>query len=161
VSYLKSQGLDVYAKASEIDMIMKLDSKLSVIFWTLTGIGCIGYFVSLGASAWANIERKQKEINILHLVGFSTQNIISFPIIQSMTIALLGSLIAGLLYLLAQYCINDFMMDESSLSVVICELDFLDFITGLIITLAFALVASSVAGYKAATLEPNSGLRNV
>ncbi len=161
VTYLKKEGLNVYAKVSEIDMIIKLDKKLSVIFWTLTGIGCVGYFVSLGASAWSNIERKQREINILHLVGFSTQNIIFFPIIQAISISLIGSLIAGFLYFVAQYYINGFLVDDPALTNVICDLDFLHFIFALTITIFFATLASSLAGYKAATLEPNSGLRNV
>jgi putative ABC transport system permease protein len=161
VTYIKKEGFNVYAKTSEIDMIIKLDKKLSLIFWTLTGIGCIGYFVSIGVNSWSNIERKKKEINILHLVGFSTQNIIFFPIIQAILISLIGCFMAGLLYFIAQYYINYYMMDDSAFTNVICDLYFINLFSGLIITTFIATLASFVAGYKAATLQPSSGLRNV
>ncbi len=86
---LLEQGLDVRTKASDIDLVMRMDRNLSAIYWAIAIIGLVGFSLSLGASLWANVDRKRKDLSVLRLVGFRTGDIVWFPVIQAFYTAIL------------------------------------------------------------------------
>ena len=76
-------GVEVRTKAGDIDLVMRMDRNLSAIYWAIAIIGLFGFSLSLGASLWANVDRKRKELSVLRLVGFRTGDIVWFPVTQA------------------------------------------------------------------------------
>jgi putative ABC transport system permease protein len=153
---LEGQGIEVRTRAGEIESVKALDRNLTVIFWVVALVGMAGSSLSLGASLWANVERKRRELSVLRLMGFRTADIVWFPLLQSVTTSALGWALASLLYLGLAQGINRLFPDQT-----LCRLLPEHFIAALGLTLAAAGLAALLGGYRAARIEPAEGLRDL
>ena len=158
---LEKLGIEVRTRAADIDIVRNMDRNLTAVFWVIAVIGLVGFSFSLGASLWANVDRKRKELSVLRLVGFRTGDIIWFPIIQSFYTAALGWLTASLVYQGVAYTINQMFSAQLKQGENVCQLLPEHFIIALALTIASAFLAAAMAGYRAARIEPSEGLREI
>ncbi len=161
VSELEKEGGRVKANVAEISTVQSIDENLSVIFWIIAFVGAIGFAFSLGASLWANVDRKRKDLSILRLVGFKSGRIVMFPVLQSCYTALLGWLLAVLVYLAFEYLINAFLAPRLNLERTLCFLLVEHFLWALALTIVIAISAAILGGVRAANIEPSDGLRDL
>jgi putative ABC transport system permease protein len=161
VAALEKEGGRIKANVSEITTVKSIDQNLSVIYWIIACVGALGFSFSLGASLWANVDRKRKELSILRLVGFKSGRIVLFPVLQSCYTALLGWLLAVLVYLAFEYLINFFLAPRLNLDRALCFLLTEHFLWALALTMVIAIFAAIVGGMRAARIEPSDGLRDV
>jgi putative ABC transport system permease protein len=161
VAELDKQGVEVRANLSQINTVQSIDQNLTIIFWIIACVGAIGFSFSLGASLWANVDRKQKELSILRLVGFQGGKIVMFPVLQSMYTAILGWLLAVLIYLMAEQSINQILAPNLQINRVICYLLPEHFFWALGLTLSVAAGAAILGGVRASRIEPSDGLRDI
>ncbi len=120
-----------------------------------------GFSFSLGASLWANTDRKRKELSVLKLLGFKSGRIVMFPVLQAIYTALLGWLLAVLVYLAFEYLINTFLAPRLNLDRSLCFLFAEHFLWALGLTIVVAIFAAILGGVRAARIEPSDGLRDI
>ena len=161
VNILEKEGTRIKANVAEITTVQSIDQNLSVIFWIIACVGAVGFSFSLGASLWANVDRKRKELSVLSLVGFKSGRIIMFPVLQSCYTAILGWLVAVLVYLVFEYLINFFLAPRLNLDRDLCFLLIDHFLWALGLTVVIAIFAAILGGVRAASIEPSDGLRDV
>jgi putative ABC transport system permease protein len=161
VAELERGGTRVKANVAEISTVQSIDRNLSVIFWIIACVGAIGFAFSLGASLWANVDRKRKELSVLRLVGFKSGRIVMFPVLQSCYTAVLGWLLAVLVYLAFEYLINNFLAPRINLDRVLCFLLIEHFLWALALTVVIAVSAAILGGMRAARIQPSDGLRDL
>jgi putative ABC transport system permease protein len=158
---LAKLGIEVSTRAADIDIVRSMDRNLSAVFWLIAVIGLAGFSLSLSASLWANVDRKRKELSVLRLVGLRTADIVWFPVIQSAFTALLGWLVAAMIFLIVSYSINQMFAARLETGETLCRLLPSHFLIALGLTLAASILAASMAGYRAARIEPSEGLREL
>jgi putative ABC transport system permease protein len=158
---LAKLGIESSTRAADIDIVRSMDRNLSAVFWLIAVIGLAGFSLSLSASLWANVDRKRKELSVLRLVGLRTADIVWFPVIQSAFTALFGWLVASLIFLIVSYTINTMFAAQLQTGETLCRLLPSHFLIALALTLAAAVLAASMAGYRAARIEPSEGLREI
>jgi putative ABC transport system permease protein len=158
---LTTQGIEVRTKAGDIDLVMRMDRNLSAIYWAIAIIGLIGFSLSLGASLWANVDRKRKELSVLRLVGFRTGDIVWFPVTQALYTGLLGWLLAVGIYHGAAYAINGMLADQLAEGQEVCILLPHHLALALLMTVGAAVLAAALAGWRSARIEPSDGLREI
>ena len=158
---LFAQGVDVRTKAGDIDLVMRMDRNLSAIYWAIAIIGLIGFSLSLGASLWANVDRKRKELSVLRLVGFRTGDIVWFPVTQAFYTGVLGWLLAIGIYFAAAYAINGMLAGQMVEGQEVCVLLPQHFLLALALTVGAAVFAAGLAGWRSARIEPSDGLREI
>jgi putative ABC transport system permease protein len=124
-------------------------------------VGAIGFSFSLGASLWANVDRKRKELSVLSLIGFKSGRIVMFPVLQSFYTAILGWLLAVLVYLGFEHLINYFLAPRLKLDRALCFLLTEHFLWALGLTVVVAISAAILGGARAAKIEPSEGLREI
>ena len=161
VNDLEKEGVRVKANVAEIATVQSIDKNLSVIFWIIACVGAVGFSFSLGASLWANVDRKRKELSVLRLVGFKSGRIVMFPVLQSIYTAILGWLLAVLVYLGFEYLINFFLAPRLNLDRALCFLLTEHFLWALGLTVVVAIFAAILGGARAAGIEPSEGLREI
>ena len=161
VNEFEQQGIQIKANAAEINTVQSIDQNLSIIFWIIACVGAVGFSFSLGASLWANVDRKRKDMSVLRLVGFKSGKIVLFPIFQSAYTAILGWLLAVLIYLVFEQLINRFLAPRLNLDQTICFLLTEHFFWALALTLISAMIAAILGGLRAASIEPSDGLRDI
>jgi putative ABC transport system permease protein len=158
---LEKLGIEVHTRAADIEIVRNMDQNLTAVFWVIAVIGLLGFSFSLGASLWANVDRKRKELSVLRLVGFRTGDIVWFPMIQSLYTAVLGWMTASAIYLGVSFTINKMFSDQLQRGDTVCTLLPEHFLIALGLTIASAFLAAAMAGYRAARIEPSEGLREI
>jgi putative ABC transport system permease protein len=161
VNDLEKEGAKIKANVAEIATVQSIDQNLTVIFWIIACVGAIGFSFSLGASLWANVDRKRKELSVLRLIGFKSGRIVMFPVLQSFYTAILGWLLAVLVYLGFEHLINYFLAPRLNLDRALCFLLTEHFLWALGVTVVVAISAAILGGARAAGIEPSEGLREI
>lgn len=159
--YMQDLGLKVRTRSDDIEIVRGMDRNLTMIFWVVALIGLIGFSVSLGASLWANVERKQRDLSMMRLVGFHTGDIVWYPVLQSVLTAIGGWALAVGIYFGVSKGINRLMASQLRPGEEVCKLAPEHFALALLLTLAASVVAAALAGFRAARIEPAEGLREV
>lgn len=161
VKSLEDQGVRVKANEVEIATVQSIDRNLSIIFWIIACVGATGFAFSLGASLWANVDRKKRDLSILRLVGFKSGRIILFPVMQAFYTAILGWLLAVLVYLVFEQLINRILAPRLNLDQTLCYLISEHFFWALGLTVSTSIFAAIMGGMRAAEIEPSDGLRDI
>ena len=154
-------GINVVTRAADIEMVQRMDNTLSGIYWAIAVIGLAGFSLSLGASLWANVDRKRKELSVLRLVGFRTGHITWFPVLQSVYTATLGWAMACGIYYAAAWGINRMLAPQLNAGQQVCRLLPEHYLMALGLTVAAAVFAAAMAGIRATRIEPSEGLREI
>ncbi|MCP5373983.1 MAG: FtsX-like permease family protein [Hyphomicrobiales bacterium] len=158
---MRARGIEVYTRAAEIETVQQLDANLGNIFWIIAGIGLGGFLLSLGANLWAHVDRKRRDLGVLRLLGLPTAAITLFPVLQASFTAVLGGALSGMVYLGVAGLINRLFASSLDKGELACRLLSGHFAAGLVLTVACAVAASALAGYRASQIEPAEGTRNV
>jgi len=152
---------EVATRAGDIEMVQHMDRNLTAVYWAIALIGMIGFSLSLGASLWANVDRKRKELSVLRLVGFRTGDIVWFPVIQGFYTASLGWLLAIGIYYGAAWVINDMMAPQLEGGQEVCRLLPEHLLIAFGLTVGSAVLSAALAGLRSARIEPSEGLREL
>lgn len=158
---LTARGLEVRTRAAEIEQVRAIDRVLSFLFAIIAGIGATGLVLSLAASLWANVDRKQKDLALLRLVGFTTAPLVAFPAAQAALTALFGCALSGAAYAAVAAALNRVLAENPTRDEVVCRLTPEAAGAAVLLTLLFALLASSLGGVRASRIEPSQCLRDV
>lgn len=158
---LFAQGIDVRTRAVDIETVQAIDRNFTAVFWIIAIIGFVGFSFSLGASLWANVERKRRDLSVLRLVGFRTGDIVWFPVLQALFTALLGWTLASAIYVGVEQTINRMLMPQLQQGQVVCQLLAEHFVITAALTIFAAISAAALGGYRSARIEPSEGLRDI
>jgi len=158
---LMHQGLEVYTKAEDIEIVKSLDRSFNLIFSLIAVVAVLGYFASMVSNVLANVSRKSRYLGISSLIGFSTGSIIWYPIIQSMTTSILGTVMAVCLYKVAAEMINGLFIEYLSAGEYVCRLSLEHMLIGLVVTLGLAMLASAYGAFRVSRIEPSEVIREV
>jgi len=154
-------NVDVHTRTAEIELVQRMDRNLTAIYWAIAVIGLVGFSLSLGASLWANVDRKRKELSVLRLVGFRTADIVWFPMVQALFTAVLGWALAVTIYQATAWVINDMMAAQLETGQQVCRLLPWHYAIALALTCAAAVLAAGLAGLRSARVEPSEGMRDL
>ncbi len=157
----EKSGVKVHTQAADIELVRRMDRTLSAIYWAIALIGLTGFSLSLGASLWANVDRKRRELAVLRLVGFRTGEIVWFPLAQSVYTAVLGWALAVVIYRAAAWGINLMLAPQLDAAQQVCRLLPFHYGVALALTLTASVTAALLAGLRAARVEPSEGLREL
>ena len=154
-------NVDVHTRSAEIELVQRMNRNLTAIYWAIALVGLVGFSLSLGASLWANIDRKRKELSVLRLVGFRTADIVWFPVVQALFTAVLGWALAVAIYLATALVINDMLAAQLETGQQVCRLLPWHYAIALLLTCTAAVLAAGLAGLRSARIEPSEGLRDL
>ena len=158
-NWLNKQGVEVSTRVHEITTVQRMNRNLTLIYWIIAIIGLIGFSFALGANLWVDVDRKRKELSVLRLVGYTTADIVCFPMIQSLLTAIFGWLVAILIFHGVSAIINTQMQDQLEAGRQVCYLAPEHYGQSLLLACITALVVTLLAGLRYAHIEPAEGLR--
>jgi putative ABC transport system permease protein len=156
---LLADGLDVKTRASEIERILAIEAGLGWVFVALTTLSAGGFLLTLGLHLAASVVEKARELAILRLLGLRRAELAFMPSLQGAVIAGLGALGACAAAGLAQPVVNARLSGLAGLTGEVSRLDPEHFLAAAAAAATSGALAGSVAGLRAAALEPTQGLR--
>jgi putative ABC transport system permease protein len=161
---LRGEGVDVETQAEQVAGLLGLDRSLTLLFALLAGLGGIGYLISLGAGLYANVERKRRDLSLLRLVGLLSGDLVLFPLLQAMAIALAGAVLAGSVALAVAAVVNGLPIAGAAGGAVanrpLCVISPDHLMLAALATFLGAAAAATFAGHRAARILPAEGLRD-
>lgn len=155
---LRRDGIDVSSHADEIANLTTVDRSLGTLFSVIAALAGLGFFVSLGAGLWANVERKHTELALLRFLGFAPAALWVFPMLQAAILASAGALLAIAAAFAAAAGINHAMAGLLQLHRPLCAISPAIAQFAYVVTLAGALAVAMLAGRRAARIEPWEGV---
>jgi putative ABC transport system permease protein len=158
---LKAQDIEVETRAAEVSGLLHLEGSLNLLFAVLASLGAAGFFVSLGVGLYANVERKQRELSLLRLIGLMRRSVMLVPIIQAAVVALTGALAAAVAALGGSVVLNRVpLLDDATNGRPLCVIETWHLMAAIAVSIAGAVLAAGFAGRRAAAILPAEGLAN-
>ena len=159
-AWLLDANIEADTKAGEIAWIEELDRGLTTLFAIISVLGVTGYFMSMAVSLWASVVRKQRDLSVLQLIGYTSRLIALFPVVQALLAAACGSALAIVIYLAVEPGVNALFAERLADSAVQARLLPGHFALAIAASLVGAAIAASAAGFRAARIQPARGLRD-
>ncbi|GAB3129168.1 FtsX-like permease family protein [Novispirillum itersonii] len=158
---LRQKGLEVRTRAAEIESVQLLDRSLTRVLSLLLGLAVLGFLLSLGASLWAAVERKRRDLALLRLLGFDGLALALVPVTQGVLVAVGGVVLSSLLYWPSAAFFNATLAGTLAREEFVCRLDPLHYGLGVLLTLLLAVLAAAGAARKVARIDPAESLREI
>lgn len=155
---LRLAGIEVSSRAEAVAGILRLDRNLTLLFLAIAGAGGAGYLVSLGVGLWAQVERKRRDLALLSLLGMKRRALVMLPLVQAAAVALAGALLAFGVAAAVAGVLNRAFAGTVAGDRPVCVLTAGMGFAAAAVTLAGALLASVLAGVRAAAVAPAEGL---
>ncbi len=155
---MRLAGIEVSSRAEAVAGILRLDRNLTLLFLAIAGAGGTGYLVSLGVGLWAQVERKRRDLALLSLLGMKRRALVMLPMVQSAAVALAGALVAFGVAAAVAGVLNRAFAGTVAGDRPVCVLTAGMGFAAAAVTLAGALLASVLAGIRAAAVAPADGL---
>ena len=159
VERLRTEGVEVSARADDIRRIQVLDRGLARLVWLVASIGVAGGVAVLIASLYAAVQRKRRDLAILRLVGLTRPDVFFFPVYQGATLATLGLALALAAYGGLSRLINHAFAADLDLGQRICALPVETHYAAAVAVLATAVTSSLLAAWEATRIDPAEGIR--
>lgn len=137
---------NIAAERSKIDALMEL---IKSILEVIVSVSIVVSIFGLMSTTIINIKHRQKEIGLKIALGARRKSIISEVALESIIIAVTGSLNGFLLYILINMCLNKLQM----------QADISLFLVVPVITIISAVIVSILPGFIAANVSPANTLK--
>ena len=159
--FIRASGVEVRTRARDIENVRAIEHVLTFIFGVIAVIASIGFSMSLIGALWINVERKRQDLALLRLLGHRREGVVLIPVVQAVGITAAAFLLAMLAYTIGEHVFNHELGVNLAESQFVCRLRLSDVLTAATLTLAIALVASLVGGYRASKVDPAECLREI
>ena len=158
---LEQRGFIIGSERSRIEGILDLERNLNWIMGMIVVLAGVGYSLSLSVNLWVNVQRKRKSLAMLRLMGLRTRDMVLFPLIQAGSVALLGTVLALFVAVIAGTALN--LMFDGSLpaGANVAKIGFGQVAAVLLATVAASLFSGSFGGFAIARMQPKEALRDV
>lgn len=156
--FFRRSGIDVLSKAGEVQGLLSLDQRLTLLFMLVASLGGGGMMIALGAGLWANTERKQKSLAMLRFSGLSAFDLMIFPMIQGCFLTIMGCLLAVVLAIAVGTMINHIFINILPMGNALFLLTTLTIIKIFFCVILGTILIAIVAGRRSARVQPWEGM---
>ncbi|MBC3197271.1 ABC transporter permease [Pseudomonas poae] len=157
--YFAGQNLLVSTQANTIAQVQSLSRNLSIVFWIIAGLALAGAFAAMLAGALAAVARKQRELSVLRLLGFSTGALLLFVTVQALYSAGIAAVLSAGLYGLAETGLNRLFVQVPGEHA--SHLLARHYGVALLAVLGVSAVAAVCGGWRVARIQASEGIRDV
>ncbi len=159
--YFNQQGINVYTQAEQIAAVRSLDTSLTLIFGLIGTAAAFGFVASTSSNALAAVRRKERHLGILRLMGYTSVDIMAFPLFQTLLTAIFGSLLALGLYFITAVSIDKLFAQSLQGIEEISSLPLSHYLLGVSMVLVLSFVATLLPAKQAASVEPSEVIRDI
>lgn len=153
---LRSQGIDITSRAGDVEDLLTLDNRLTLLFRLTALLGILGFFASLSAGLWSGVQRKRLILATMQFLG--VKRLMLLPVIQGQFLAITGILAAFLGASGVAHIINITFSATLPGRRPLCILDGTLCLEACIATSAGAFIVSLAAAFRTAKIEPWEGI---
>lgn len=157
--YFAERKVLVSTQAARIAQVQSLSRNLDLVFWIIAALAVSGAAAAIAAGAVAAVERKQRELAVLRLLGLGTAALLLFVVLQALYSGVLAAALAAVLYLLAEHGLNRLFMQVPGEYA--SHLLPLHYLVALLAVLLASAAAAALGGWRVARIDTCEGIRDV
>ncbi|WP_051308901.1 ABC transporter permease [Desulfogranum japonicum] len=157
---LENQGIAVHTERKRIEEVRQLNQYMTLIFWLIALVGVLGAMAALGASLFASVQRKKRELNVLRLLGVTTGSLVRFPIYQGLFLAMLSFSTSLIIFSMVSLLINRLLGAHLQLSESLCTLAPQHILLLFLSVASLTILSAGLAALQATRLDPAEALRD-
>lgn len=157
--YFADRRLLVSTQAAQIAQVQALSRNLDLVFWIVTALAISGAVAAIAAGALASVQRKQRELAVLRLLGFNTAALLLFVVMQALYSGLFAALGASGLYMLAEHGLN--LLFTQAPGEYASHLLPIHYVVALCAVLLASTVAAGLGGWRVSRIDASQGIRDV
>ncbi len=158
---LQNQGIETYTRAEEIASVRNLDQAFSFLSLLLLSVVGGGFLASAISSSLAQVNRKQRSLGVLRLLGFKSKQLAMFPLIQAFFTGSCGSTLALILLYAVQAVINRAFAGQVMVGEKICNLSPAYALAAFGLACLLMLTGALAASHKISKIDPSQLIREV
>ncbi|MES2687307.1 MAG: FtsX-like permease family protein [Pseudomonadota bacterium] len=158
---LEAAGISVYTRGAEIASTLGLQRNLRAVLAMVAAISAIGAAVALIAMQLSAVQRKRREYALLQLTGHGRSWLMALPCVNAAAVALLGALMAWVVYLAAAGAINAYFARHLHTGEAAVKLGASGFGLGVAAVLILSILPALLGGWKASNVEAAHVLRDI
>lgn len=158
---LQEQGIETYTRAEEIASVKSLDQAFNFLSVLLLLVVGGGFLASAVSSALAQVERKQRALGVLRLLGFKSIHLALFPLVQAAVTGVCGSLLSLALLFCVQGVINRAFSAQVLPGEQVCALGAGYALLSIIIATLIMMLGALAASRKVVGISPSALIREV
>lgn len=137
--FLVNQHFNVRSKVQEIENLQAIDRVLNFVFGVVAVVSIVGGAIALGGLMLSSLKSKKRNLVLLRLMGQPNGNTYRLVILESCIIAVLGFVLALVLYYLGSLVFNLYFK-QLMIDAVISELLWWHIAIFLLVTVAIAVL---------------------
>jgi putative ABC transport system permease protein len=153
------RDIDVDAKLAAIERVQALDRGLTRLFWLVATVGILGGIACLAASLYGAVQRKRRDFGMLRLLGFTRLELLGFPLVQAVVIAVAAFVLAAIAFAGSAWFINAVFARDLPLGQHLCKLPAGYLAAACALTVALCAASAIHAARAAAQIEPAEAIR--
>lgn len=157
---LEAEGVSTRTREREIASTLGLQRNLRAVLVMVAGITFSGAVVALAALQIATMRRKRREFALLKLTGHGRGWLISLPCLNALAVALLGGLLALLIYAGAAMAINVYFAAHLASGEAAVRLGAFQVAVGMLAAVVISLLPALWGGWRASNVEAADELRD-
>ncbi|OCG00340.1 ABC transporter permease [Gilliamella sp. wkB112] len=158
---LREQHIETRTQANAIENMQAIDRVLTFIFSVIAITAIFGCILSFTGSFLSNIDRKRKDIAFMRLIGFQSQEIMLYLIIQTIILSCLAFFISCIFFLFGNYAFNMVLGKNLVSQPIVSQLQFYHLTIAFLLTLCVSSIVVIIGGRRAVRIQPAESLREV
>lgn len=160
-SLLQNEGIETYTRAEEIASVRNLDRAFSFLSILLLSVVGGGFLASAISSSLAQVNRKQRSLGVLRLLGFKSKHLALFPLFQAFFTGASASTLALSLFYLVQAVINQAFASQVVAGEKVCNLSLTYAVASFSLACLLMLTGALAASLKITKIDPSQLIRDV
>jgi putative ABC transport system permease protein len=157
---LESEGVSTRIRGREITATLGLQRNLRTVLALVATVTLAGAVVALTALQIATVRRKRREYALLKLTGHGRAWLIGLPCVNAVAVALLGSVLALVVYALGAAAINTHFAAHLSTGEAAVKLGIGDIAAGIAAAVLISMLPALWGGWRASNVEAADELRD-
>ena len=157
---LNRLGLEPRSRLAEIEAFQALDANLTRLMLIIALLAGLSMLVSTGVGQVASVLRKQRDLCLLMLLGYTRRHVAVLPLISAALHAIAGVTAGCVAYALLAHPIDWVFAGRLLPGSEVTRMAIPDLAGCLLGTLAICVAASGIAARSATRIAPSEGLRN-
>lgn len=157
---VRALGYDIASKEDDIRRLTTLRGNLDLIFALIAGFATLGFAVALSISLWVNVERKRRSLAMLRLMGMRAGEVVLFPLVQAVFVAVIGVGIAMACFLVARAGLNAHFAGSLPAGAKVAALPGRELALLLGTILGLAIAAGAASGLAVIRMQPKEAMRD-
>jgi putative ABC transport system permease protein len=159
--WLNEQHIETASRLADIENVKAINHVLGVIFGVIAGAALLGCIASLVGAFLANIDRKRRSLALLRLMGFTSQAVAGYVVLQALVLASIGYLGGLAFYFAGSRVFNQLLNGQRITGSFVCHITLLHGLMALALALAVAALVALVGATRAISIQPAESLREL